>query len=68
MNFKSLLSKFDDMGYTVEKVNEDSAIIYNKGKDDTYSIFDNTVGMIAFNNGFGFVCQADMDEMHKKKR
>jgi len=65
MEFESLLFKFEKIGYEVERVNEDSAVIYNKGEDRTYSIFDNTVGMLASNNEFGFVCQSDMNEMHE---
>ena len=49
----------------VERVNRDSAVVHNRGVEKNYSLFDNTVATIAMDNGFGFVCQAEMAEMHE---
>ena len=65
MNFKSLLLEFEQIGYKVERINKDSAVIYNRGVDVNYSQFDNTVATMAVNSEFGFVCQSDMKEMHE---
>lgn len=66
MDFEQLISKFEDLGYQVEHVNEDSVVVYNDGAERDYSLFDNTVATLAVNNDFGFVCQANMKEMHKE--
>lgn len=70
MNFESLLSKFESLGYRVERVTEDSAVIHNHAENeddwDDYTEFDNTVATLAVNHGFGFYCQENMKEMHMK--
>lgn len=65
-SFDAMVKKFESMGFRVNRVNEDGAIIFNDGEEPDYSMFDNLIATIAVENGFGFRTPENMQMLYEK--